>query len=321
MNIDGKTLLRARQALNEAVRGWIYDPNVRLIDLGWPARNGRLIKQELAIRIHVAEKIEQGLALEIATMEGVTRGLIPATIGGFPVDVPQGAYHLHQVRPPVPQPRTGRVAPLEGGISVANARLRGSGTLGGMVIDRATGVPMILSNWHVLVGLWEAQPGWPICQPGPADGGSTGDTVAKLTRNALSANLDAAVAELTGDRPLINDQLGLGPLKGVGLAASGMGVVKSGRTSGVTFGQVSGVEGTAKMNYAGVTRLIQHVMTIDPREVSAQVSAGGDSGSFWIEEATMKVVGLHFAGGDNPERALAIAMQPILDALKVDIAV
>ena len=75
------------------------------------------------------------------------------------------------------------------------------------------------------------------------------------------------------------------------------------------------------MTYSGVSRLIRNVMTIDPRDALSQVSTGGDSGSFWLEEETMNVVGLHFAGSDRPERALAIDMQPILDALKVDMAV
>lgn len=321
MDIAGKTLISARQALNQAVRGWLYDPNVRLIDFGWREYKGMLIEGEPAIRIHVAEKIEEGLALEAATEAGVTRGQIPSTIGGFPVDVPQANYQLHQLRPPLPALRTGRFAPLEGGVSVANAQLRGSGTLGGMVIDRATGVPMLLSNWHVLVGFWQAQPGWPICQPGPLDGGRASDTVAKLTRNAMSANLDAAVAELTGDRRIINDQLGLAPVTGVSQAKTDMEVVKSGRTSGITYGRISGIEGTTKMTYAGVLRLIRNVMTIDPRQAMAQVSAPGDSGSFWIEEESMKVVGLHFVGSDSPERALAIDMQPILDALNVDLAI
>ena len=34
MNIDRETWARARLAMREAVRGWIYDPNVRLIDFG-----------------------------------------------------------------------------------------------------------------------------------------------------------------------------------------------------------------------------------------------------------------------------------------------
>ena len=65
----------------------------------------------------------------------------------------------------------------------------GDGTLGGMVIDRETGAKMILSNWHVLVGLWHARPGWPIYQPGQGDGGTTADTVARLSRDAMEPTL------------------------------------------------------------------------------------------------------------------------------------
>ena len=218
-------------------------------------------------------------------------------------------------------PRARRTEPMRGGISIANGRIRGYGTLGGTVIDRETGAQMILSNWHVLVGLWQARPGWPIYQPGQGDGGTDADTVARLSRDAMAANLDAAVAELTGVRSLINAQFDLGPIKGVGWAEPGMAVIKSGRASGVTYGHVAGVEGTARMTYSGVSRLIRNVMTINPRDALSQVSTGGDSGSFWLEEETMNVVGLHFAGSDRPERALAIDMQPILDALKVDMAV
>jgi endonuclease G len=136
----------------------------------------------------------------------------------------------------------------------------------------------------------------------------------------MSANLDAAVAELTGSRPLVNNQLGLAPARGVGWAELGMEVVKSGRRTDVTYGRVTAVEGVLSMNYRGVDRLIHNVITIEPRR-GLQTSAGGDSGSFWFQEQTMHAVGLHFAGSDNPERALAIDMQPILDTLNVDMAV
>jgi hypothetical protein len=215
-------------------------------------------------------------------------------------------------------PRARRPAPMQGGISISNSRLRGYGTLGGQVTDRKTGDKMILSNWHVLAGLWHAQAGWPIYQPGRGDGGTGTDTVARLFHHAMDSNLDAAVAKLTGNRNLINNQFGLGPVKGVRWAHPGMEVVKSGRRTDVTRGLVTGAEGTARMNYRGIYRLIRNVITIEPR-LGAEVSAGGDSGSFWLEEETMNVVGLHFAGGNRPERALAIDMQPILDALNVDV--
>ncbi len=324
MDIDQKTLARARLAMREAVRGWIYDPNVMLIDLGWRERDGQLVEDDLRVRVHVVEKFPKGPALEAAIEERKTRSEIPDTIAGFPVDRPQGAYTLQQrfsswwSRPATPRAR--RTDPIQGGISISNAYRYGYGTLGGPVEDRETGDRMILSNWHVLAGSWWARPGWPIYQPGWGDGGSRADTVATLTRHAMSSNLDAAVAELTGSRQLINHQFELGPVKGVGWAQLGMEVAKSGRRTDVTYGRVTAIAGTIRINYSGVDRLIRNVVVIEPR-LDPQVSAGGDSGSFWLQESTMHAVGLHFAGSDRPERALALDMQPVLDALNVNLII
>jgi endonuclease G len=178
---------------------------------------------------------------------------------------------------------------------------------------------MILSNWHVLVGDWRAFRNRPIYQPGRMHGGSGADAIAILDRDALSANLDAAVARISGNRPLINDQLGLGPVKGVGQARKGMLVKKVGCTTNLTYGVVTGLGGVSKMPYGGITRLIGPTITIEQRTSGEQVSAGGDSGSWWLDAETMQVVGLHFAGQDDPEVALALDMQSVLNALSVDI--
>src|SRR3990172_7400794 len=96
MKIYGQTLALARLAVQKAVQHWIYDPNVTLIDFGWPEHGGELAKDELAIRVHVREKYQRGPALEYAINEGKTRGPIPDTILGFQVDKPVGTYKLQQ---------------------------------------------------------------------------------------------------------------------------------------------------------------------------------------------------------------------------------
>ena len=325
MKLDQATLTRARLALREAVREWIYDPNVMLIDFGWPEHDGKLAPDELAIRIHVKEKKPRGPALEAAIAEGKTRATIPTSLKGFQVDVPQGTYRLQQRsgfgRHSGSQ-RARRNDPMRGGISLSDGYRNIYGTLGGPVVDRVTGDPMILSNWHVLAGNWSVQPGWPIVQPGIGDGGRSTDKVAEFSRHAMSAGLDAAVARLTGTRRLINDQYDLGRVSGVGWADLGMEVVKSGRKTNVTYGVVTAIEATVKMTYrGGIERLIQNVVTIEPRAPLREVSAGGDSGSLWCDSETMRAVALHFAGTDDPERALAMDIQPILDVLNVDMVV
>ena len=82
---------------------------------------------------------------------------------------------------------------------------------------------------------------------------------------------------------------------------------------------VTAVEGIARLSYAGLDRVIKHVLTIEPRDSFEQVSGPGDSGSIWLEENSLSAIGLHFAGSDSPERALAMDLQPVLEALRVDL--
>jgi hypothetical protein len=178
---------------------------------------------------------------------------------------------------------------------------------------------MILSNWHVLVGSWRALRGQKIFQPGRLDGGSFVDNIAALSRDAMGMNLDAAVAALNDQRRYVNDQYQLGPATGLQHARLGMGVVKSGYRTAVTYGIVAAVEGIAKLRYDGLDRVIRHVFTIESEYQFEQVSGPGDSGSIWLEDDTLAAVGLHFAGSDAPERALAMDLQPVLNALDVEL--
>lgn len=323
MHLDRMTRAYARRALRQAVSEFLFDPNVSLIDFGHPEHDGRLALDEVALRIHVRKK-HLGAALESAIAAGETRP-IPPSIGGFPTDVPEGIYRPHLWwwgggwRRPSTNLRARRADPLRGGLSISTERHYTYGTLGGLVIDRATGAEMILSNWHVLVGDWGARRGQRIYQPGRLDGGTSASTVARLTRDAMAANLDAAVASLSGQRRLLNDQYELGPVRGVKQAELGLEVVKSGRKSGVTSGHVTAIDGVARIRYNRLERIIRHVVTIEPQERFDEVSAPGDSGSWWLDAATMEAVGLHFAGSNAPERALALDMPVVLEALNVDI--
>lgn len=322
MHPDTMTLAYARQALRLASRDYLFDPNVHFIDFGYPEHHGQIAEDELSIRIHVLEKLSD-YALEDAVQAGATRP-IPPTIGGFPTDVPVGKYRPHSwgnwSRRTTTEPRAARSTPLRGGISISDERHNTYGTLGGLAFDRATGDPMILSNWHVLAGDWTARSGQRIYQAGQLDGGTRTDTVAALTRHAMGSNLDAAVAALNGSRPLVNDQLDLGPVRGVVGPELGMQVVKSGRRTGVTYGRVTAVEGIARMRYASLDRIIRDVVTIEPRWNFDTVSGPGDSGSLWLENGSMKAIGLHFAGSDRPERALALDISSVIQALDIELA-
>lgn len=320
MNVDDASIGRVRLAVREAVRDYLLaQENVVAVDFGLPERGGEILEDQLAVRVHVREKLPTPVLESLGIPE------VPGRIGQFETDVLEGTYrpHLWWVTPTVrpaasADPRLRRADPLRGGISISDERHHSAGTLGAKVIDRSTGVEMILSNWHVLAGDFAALPGQRIYQPGRLDGGTAVDTVATLTRHVMSSGLDAAVATLNGSRPLVNDQLGIGPIRSVGRATLGMEVVKSGRTTRVTSGRVTGLEGVAQISYSGVRRLIRQVVTISPAW-GQEVSRPGDSSSLWLALNAHEALGLHFAGSDVPERALAIDIVPALSALDVEL--
>jgi endonuclease G len=177
--------------------------------------------------------------------------------------------------------------------SVSEEGHEARGTFGGFVLDRATGERMLLSNWSVLASDWSARVGQRMFLPGRFEGG----------------------------RHLVPDELGLGAVRGVGQAELGMEVAKSGRRTGIAYGVVRGVEGIARISDGSEERVIQDVVAIESRTPAHEVGASGDWGSWWLDPATMRAIGPHFAGSDSPERALAVAMPSELDSLRVDIVV
>lgn len=301
--------LAANQAVGEAVRKYLFDRSrqINLIDVG---QSRATDKPKQVLRAHVEQFIE-GPQLELIGRRSVTE----ERIQGYDVEVVEASYRQ--------QLRGGwgssyrRSDPLAGGVSVG-AEYFPSGTLGGIVRDRATRRLMLLSNWHVLVVQWGLRRGQRIYQPGRYDGGTDADEIGTLERDAMDSSLDAAVALLNGRRQVSARQSGGRLVTRSGRPAIGMLVEKSGRTTGTTYGRITGMFGVQRLRYGWIERVIRDVVTIDPRNGS-MVSSGGDSGSWWIDSDTGAAVGLHFAGSDYPERALAIDMEEVLTALRVDI--
>lgn len=324
--IAEKKINDALAELNKVRKDWLKRPGVTAVDVGYKI-SGDKLTDELALRVHVERK-KPLAALE--TYECFTVSGQPEKAGGFSVDVLEADYAPAQLPPLGPEvieaeavSRTGRVSPLLGGISVANARVS-AGTLGAIVWDREDCQVCILSNWHVLCGSSACRVGESILQPGRFDGGVAADEVAKLKRWRLDVDADAALANLTGARGSTRDVLGLSPIPGVEEPRLGMQVVKSGRTTEVTKGIIDGVGLSTKLNYGGGTvQSFRDQIHIVPRppwpSEDYEVSKGGDSGSVWINEATGMAVGLHFAGETDPspsaEHAIANRMVAVAEKL------
>jgi len=83
------------------------------------------------------------------------------------------------------------------------------------------------------------------------------------------------------------------PTPGIGYAAPGMSVMKSGRTTGVTFDVIESVNATVLVSYGpcGIARFSQQAVTAGP------LGEAGDSGSAVLDSQSRVPVGLYFAGG------------------------
>lgn len=143
--------------------------------------------------------------------------------------------------------------------------------------------------------------------PGPGSNFAVGRLAAKVPLDFTTGanNLVDAAIVLTTPQMTSTDILGIGPPNpAVTGAFVGQGLIKGGRTSGVTTGTVQAVNTTVNVNYGagcGTARFINQVTT------TASIGTSGDSGSVVLEQGTLTPVGLFFAGS-----ALQGIMNPIL---------
>ncbi len=254
------------------------------------------------------------------------RDIVPKTVDGIPTDVvATGAFRALPLLESLAVSHTKRLRPAPGGVSIAHEKVT-AGTLG-VLAHRTSGEAVILSNNHVLANSNEARRGDPILQPGPYDGGGPKDAIArledfvpivfsereldglgKLLQRTLGRILapmglglrrlptgktnivDAALAAPLAPDLVAPDILEIGRVSGTAAAALGTRVKKSGRTTGLTRGQVTGLEATVEVDYGGKTAVFRGQI------VSDILSKGGDSGSLIVDESN-RALGLLFAGG------------------------
>jgi len=258
------------------------------------------------IRVYVRRKLSKS--------ELPTEAVLPDSIEGLPVDVIEDEFRIHQALSVTLEDHRRPHTFLLGGISIGNLLLGGSGTLGVSVFDNRTGQELLLSNWHVLCGSDQCQIGEPIIQPGGGDVGTANDVVARLFRSVLNTEVDAAIAQMSGQRLLSKEVLEIGRVDTSGRATLGMYVRKSGRTSGLTAGIVADVSADIDVDgYPNGRRSFHNQIVV---EGTTEISVPGDSGSVWVDDAN-RVVGLNFAG--SPRRGLANHIDVVLRTLDINL--
>ncbi len=313
-------------ALRDHVRArgndYLRDSNITSVGVG--RKNGT---GPISLQFTVGEK--GSAALESLDTKEIPASITLADGTVVPTDVIERSYKpsFRLVAPETLDARRVRRDPIQPGISISNAR-RGAGTIGLIVFDRATGAPCILSNWHVLHGNGGAI-GAEIVQPGPFDNNNVaGNFTGKLLRSHLGNAGDCALAriERRGFNRAIYD-LGVTPARMAEVALDDL-LVKSGRTTGTTYGIVRRTDVVARIDYGapmGEQAIGGFEIGVDPARPpgDGEISMGGDSGSSWIimraGAPTDIVAGLHFAGeagGSTDEHALAcypLSVQKKLD--------
>src|SRR5438445_1381509 len=204
------------------------------------------------------------------------------------------------------------------------------GTLGALVKD-ASGNQYILSNNHVLARTNVAALGEDIIQPGlidqsPACFKDSTDIVANLsnfisinfkTKGTMRTNaVDAAIAQVrVGNVDPTGFIIDIGTLSSDTVAPSlSMAVKKSGRTTGLTHGNITAVNATIDVSYgSGKTARFTNQIVVG----SGDFIAAGDSGSLMVEDVDVnpRAVGLLFAGGSKT--AIANPIGDVLSAFDV----
>ena len=209
------------------------------------------------------------------------------------------------------------------------------GTLGSLV--QRAGTFYILSNNHVLARSDSASLGENIIQPGLVDtncGALSSSVVGNLSQfanlQASGTNVDAAIAQIisgavdtTGTILLLGSTTTGGvpdpgpPHAGTGIAATvGMGVGKSGRTTGLTCSRVGAVGVATSVQYqagcgTGSTFTVNYSNQISV--TGGTFSGAGDSGSLIVSNATADPVALVYGGSDTD--TVGNPVQDVLNAM------
>lgn len=312
-----KELSNLKGVLQENRNQLLTRPNVVATGIGYKASGGKTTPT-LSIICSVVQKLPSS--------QLSPREMIPSTIGGLPTDVVQtGRIRAFQSH-------TARYRPAPGGISIGHKDIT-AGTLGCLVKKGGEFFILsnnhVLANSNAAqVGDAILQPGpydggrfpddhlanleafIPISFTGGSSGCSTARGVADflnslaralgsdarlqaITTQAEDNLVDAAIARPLNPAEVKDEILEIGPLSGVGSGALGMALKKSGRTTGLTTGEIQQVDVTSTVQYGD-----NKTARFTDQLLAGAMSQGGDSGSAVLDSQN-RLIGLLFAGSEN----------------------
>ncbi len=310
------------QALMEARKNMLRKANVVGLGAGWKETANRRTN-DLSIKVLVREK------LPLTALDA--RDVVPKEWNGIPTDVTAvGHIHAHsspreRVRPAVPGVSIGHYAVTAGtfGAVVRDARsgrrfiLSNNHVLadsnhaaaGDLILQPAASDGGRRSNDGIaaLERFVKLQ-----FKGGTGENGGSSCFAARFAASFLNmlaslfgsktrlaaiqsfaANLvDAAVASPFAENLISDEIAGIGKVQGTAQGALGMRVKKSGRTTGLTEGEITVLDATVEIGYGGPSAVFEHQL------VATAMSEPGDSGSLVLDEQN-RAVGLLFAGSES----------------------
>ena len=218
--------------------------------------------------------------------------------GGLPNG---GAAHKVKQAPPVQMGTSG------GSLDDHSKAFCCGGTLGSAV--NYNGALHILSNNHILARSGSAVAGEHTLQPGLIDFGCNGaasNFVGTFIGNVVplgTANVDVGLSlARTGQVAADGAILDIGvPCDTIQAPAVGLAVKKSGRTTGLTTGNIISINTSVSIRYQkGCNSGKKFVVSYANQIVTGAMSAGGDSGSLLVtDSAAPHPVGLLYAGSSS----------------------
>ena len=260
---------------------------------------------------------------------------VPASFAGYTVRT-EVTGRIGALSTPVAEPvaevsedRQGEVRPLVGGTSLSAYVREGglpyvyAGTMGMVTYDGK-----ILSNAHVIAMVPRTDTfldtGAPIVQPGTRDGGRLAQRVGELEDyipidfgNGARNYADAAIGSIDGDITIsAGEQLGDGGnywIQGWTEVSKGDMVRKSGRTTGVTTGEVIHANASVLVWYGDESAYFVDQIVVTQENWS--FAEAGDSGSAVDKDG--EFVGLVFAGSET--HAVISKAEHIIDGLGISV--
>ncbi len=305
---------------DQSKRNLLTLPQVVGVGYGFKEVKGIKTDQE-AIVILVNKKL---LPEQLADHE-----LVPKHVNSIVTDVIEvGELKALKVEMLEPlQSRTEKVRPAPPGVSIGHYLIT-AGTFGSVVYDNSTAQPMILSNNHVLANATNgndqrASINDRIYQPGPFDfvhvdlGYADRQYIIACLKRFVSLAespainvVDCAIGEPLENSMIIPEILEIGLVQGVTTPALSMAVQKSGRTTGLTFGQITVLDAMVDVQYG-----LGRVLRFDHQIITTNMSSPGDSGSLLLDDNNL-AVGLLFAGSNTS--TIHNPIQDVLHLLSVN---